>query len=122
MYWTISSGLSRNLFQTSSMAMTTLSCSASGMSLRICACERFHNLKAGVPDELEPVGIAQVAGHHVEDQPFLDRRRAGLCQGAGGESRNARRQRGLHKVTTRCAHTHTSAQPVEIETCIPDFL
>jgi len=37
--------------------------------------QRLHNLKPGIADQLEPVGIIQFAGHHIEDQPFFDRRR-----------------------------------------------
>src|SRR6266446_5119367 len=42
MYVAISKGLSRNLFHTSSMAITIFSSSARGRSLRISFCERLH--------------------------------------------------------------------------------
>src|SRR6266436_512362 len=42
MYFTISSGLRRNLFHTSSIAITTFNSSARGISLRICFWERVQ--------------------------------------------------------------------------------
>ena len=47
--------------------------------------KRLHDLKTRVADQFEPVGITQVLGHHVEDQSFFDRSRAGLRTRAGGE-------------------------------------
>src|SRR5690242_2810168 len=45
MYFFISSGLNKNLFQTSSMAITTFNSTAIGISSRICFCDLVHASK-----------------------------------------------------------------------------